>query len=333
MRIWVITLLCLKTTLSSPEESCPDIKVVGLGDSDRVTIIRGYPGPPGSIGQKGEAGAKGAKGEPGHMGYLGKHGPQGIKGQRGSEGDIGKNGLLGQKGAKGEKGVQGYKGEEGDSECQDTYARSCKELLGKGFIHSNWYMIYPDGKRSLKVLCDMDTDGGGWIVFQRRWDGSVNFHRDWKSYKTGFGSRLNDFWLGNDNLHWLTSSGTWELRIDLQDFQHTKQFAKYSSFQVLSESEKYKLVLGPFTKGNVDDGMSYHNNQLFSTYDKDNDLSGDNCAITYSGGWWFSKCYDASMNGEYKLSTHNISNTGINWKMDKGLKYFYKYTEMKIRSL
>lgn len=40
-----------------------DIKVLGLGDSDRVTVIRGCPGLPGSIGQKGEAGAKGAKGE------------------------------------------------------------------------------------------------------------------------------------------------------------------------------------------------------------------------------------------------------------------------------
>lgn len=55
----------------------------------------------------------------------------------------------------------------------------------------------------------------------------------------------------------LSLSGTWELRIDLQDFKHTKQFAKYSSFQVLSESEKYKLVLGPFTKGNAGEGGHY----------------------------------------------------------------------------
>lgn len=79
--------------------------------------------------------------------------------------------------------------------------------------------------------------------------------------------------------------------------------------------------------------MSYHNNKLFSTYDKDNDLYTGNCANSFSGGWWFGSCYEASMNGEYKLPTHNISNTGINWKNDKEFKYFYKYTEMKIRSL
>ncbi|CAI9586667.1 unnamed protein product, partial [Staurois parvus] len=253
---------------------------------------------------------------------------RGCPGLPGSQGQKGETGEKGAKGAKGEKGVQGNKGE-----CQ-AQARNCKELLQKGYIHSDWYLIYPNGKKSLKVLCDMDTDGGGWIVFQRRWDGSVNFHRDWKSYKTGFGSRLNEFWLGNDNLHWLTSSGTWELRIDLQDFIHKKNFVKYSSFKVLSESQKYKLVLGPFTQGNTRDSMSYHNNAFFSTYDEDNDTSSKtNCAKSSTGGWWFVFCYYASMNGEYKLQTQNSSSTDIAWKTDQGWKSFYKYTEMKIRSL
>ncbi|XP_019366006.1 PREDICTED: ficolin-2-like [Gavialis gangeticus] len=103
----------------------------------------------------------------------------------------------------------------------------------------------------MTVMCDMHTDGGGWIVFQKRVDDSVDFFRDWNSYQKGFGSRLTDFWLGNDNIHLLTSLGTNELRIDLEDFENHKTFAKYSSFKISGESDKYKLTLGDMVAGDA----------------------------------------------------------------------------------
>ncbi|XP_053551640.1 ficolin-1-like isoform X2 [Bombina bombina] len=229
----VLTVLSLVTSLANAADTCPEIKVVGVGDSDKLTILRGCPGIPGPPGQKGDAGSAGEQGLKGLSGSAGKAGPPGQKGDTGSS------------------GIKGEKGEKEDfGKAEPQYvARNCKELLDQGEVLSDWYTIYPDGERPLKVLCDMHTEGGGWIVFQRRWDGSVDFFRDWESYKAGFGSRLNEFWLGNDNIHKITSAGTWELRIDLQDFESTKHFAKYTTFQLLGESEKYKLLLGAFTEG------------------------------------------------------------------------------------
>lgn len=42
--------------------------------------------------------------------------------------------------------------------------RTCKELLTRGHFLSGWHTIYLPDCRPLTVLCDMDTDGGGWTV-------------------------------------------------------------------------------------------------------------------------------------------------------------------------
>ncbi|CAM4662448.1 unnamed protein product, partial [Lepidochelys olivacea] len=43
-----------------------------------------------------------------------------------------------------------------------------------------------------------------------------------------------------------TTMGTHELHIDLRDFEDNRVFAKYRSFEILGETEKYKLILGAF---------------------------------------------------------------------------------------
>ena len=102
-------------------------------------------------------------------------------------------------------------------------------------------------------MCDMTTDGGGWTVFQRRLDGSVDFYRDWASYKKGFGNLNGEFWLGNDNLHRLTAADDVMLRVDLEDFEGDIRYAEYTTFKVADEGDKYRLLIGGYkgTAGNA----------------------------------------------------------------------------------
>ncbi|XP_077821535.1 ficolin-2 isoform X4 [Macaca mulatta] len=284
-------------------DTCPEVKVVGLEGSDKLTILRGCPGLPGAPGPKGEAGTNGNRGERGPPGPPGKAGPPGSKGP-----------------------------------CPAATAwvrfsgpRTCKDLLDRGHFLSGWHTIYLPDCRPLTVLCDMDTDGGGWTIFQRRVDGSVDFYRDWAAYKQGFGSRLGEFWLGNDNIHALTAQGTSELRVDLVDFEDNHQFAKYRSFKVADEKEKYNLVLGAFVEGSAGDSLTSHNNHSFSTKDQDNDLNTGNCAVIYQGAWWYRTCHVSNLNGRYLRGAHDSFANGINWKSGKGYNYSYKVSEMKVR--
>ncbi|KAJ6659404.1 hypothetical protein lerEdw1_019136 [Lerista edwardsae] len=311
----LISLLCLMTVASGiAGNTCPDVNIVGLGGEEKLAILRGCPGAPGPIGPKGDPGINGAKGEMGLQGIPGKAGPPGGKGEKGD---------CGSAGPKGE-------GELADIQCK-LGVKNCKELLAKGVVLSGWYTIYPKDCVPLTVLCDMDTDGGGWTVFQRRSDGSVDFYRDWIAYKTGFGSQLTEFWLGNDNIHLLTSLGENELWVDLTDFNNSHTFAKYQSFKILGESDHYQLVLGSFLGGTAGDSFSYHNNMAFTTKDRDGDMNSANCAVIYTGAWWYKDCHHSNLNGLYWLGEHSSFADGVNWHTGKGYNYSYKRSEMKFR--
>jgi len=139
--------------------------------------------------------------------------------------------------------------------------KSCAQFLQDGFTSSGVYTINPDGGKPIPALCDMNTDGGGWTVFQRRLDGSVDFYRDWASYKIGFGDLNGEFWLGNDNLHRLTASDDFMLRVDLEDFEGNITYAEYTTFKVADEGDKYRLLIGGYS-GTAGDSMTVAGNQL-----------------------------------------------------------------------
>ena len=185
----------------------------------------------------------------------------------------------------------------------------------------------PDGKGSFNVYCDMRTDGGGWTVFQRRQDGSVDFYRGWNDYKSGFGQLTAEFWLGNDKIHRLTAARPNTLRVELEDWDGVRVYAKYGKFNVGDEQAKYGLEVGSYL-GTAGDSLAYHNKRAFSTKDRDNDISSLNCAVMYTGAWWYKSCHYANLNGKYLGNKRDYR--GARWYHFRDTLSL-KFTEMKLR--
>ncbi|CAC5377219.1 Fibrinogen-like protein A,Ryncolin-4,Angiopoietin-related protein 7,Angiopoietin-related protein 1,Ficolin-3,Ficolin-1-B,Ficolin-2,Ryncolin-1,Tenascin-R,Fibrinogen-like protein 1,Angiopoietin-1,Tenascin-X,Fibrinogen C domain-containing protein 1-A,Tenascin-N,Ryncolin-3,Tenascin,Fibroleukin,Fibrinogen C domain-containing protein 1,Ryncolin-2,Angiopoietin-related protein 6,Techylectin-5B,Angiopoietin-related protein 2,Angiopoietin-2,Microfibril-associated glycoprotein 4,Ficolin-1-A,Ficolin-1,Fibrinogen C dom len=195
--------------------------------------------------------------------------------------------------------------------CVSEKYRDCSEMRSKR-RGSGIYTIYPEKSKGIKVYCDM-TDGKGWTVIQRRIDGSTDFRRTWNEYKEGFGDVRKEYWFGNKYLNILTSSGKYELRVDLVDTNHRKTYAVYKTFVVGDENSKYKLTVGDYT-GTAGDRMNYNNGKYFTTKDRDNDSNSGNCATDPGyGPWWNGNCSHVALNLDLKKkkmrwSNHNFIN-------------------------
>ena len=173
----------------------------------------------------------------------------------------------------------------------------------------------------------MEADGGGWTVFQRRMDGSVDFYRYWADYQQGFGNLSGEFWLGLDKIHRLTSTAT-ELRVDMRDFHGNSAYAQYTSFSVGDSASKYVLTVSGYS-GTAGDSLSYHSGYRFSTRDQDNDVWSSSCAQGTHGAWWYRVCYYSNLNSLYNSARSGWCG-GVTWWHWINCN-FLQFTEMKLR--
>ncbi|TSV94885.1 Tenascin [Bagarius yarrelli] len=208
------------------------------------------------------------------------------------------------------------------------HPKDCSQALLNGDTTSGLYTIYlrGDENQPLQVYCDMTTDGGGWIVFVRRQSGKLDFFRNWRNYTAGFGDMNDEFWLGLSNLHKITSSSPYELRVDLRD-KGEHAYAQYDKFSVSEPRSRYKVHVGGYS-GTAGDSMTYHNGRPFSTYDHDNDIAVTNCALSYKGAFWYKNCHRVNIMGRYGDNSHS---KGVNWFHWKGHEHSIEFAEMKMR--
>ncbi|WAQ95957.1 ANGL7-like protein [Mya arenaria] len=171
------------------------------------------------------------------------------------------------------------------------FPRDCGEIYANGSREDGLYHISPDGRCPFLVYCDMEH--GGWTFIQKRLDGSVNFYQPWAEYVRGFGDVSSEHWLGLEKIHRLTQEGV-EIFFNMSTWEGGYEFAHYKVFTVHEAATAYKMNVDAFGyEGSIKELLSYHDNMKFSTFDRDNDLSVNNCCQKYmdGGGWWYNTCY------------------------------------------
>jgi hypothetical protein len=96
---------------------------------------------------------------------------------------------------------------------------------------------------------------------------------------------------------------------------------------VSNADDKYRLSLGTYF-GDAGDSFNFQNGQQFSTYEQENDVAPNNCAVDYHGAWWYGICHRTNLNGNY---ADNSYARGLNWNDWRGLSYSLRFSEMKMR--
>ena len=170
----------------------------------------------------------------------------------------------------------------------------------------------------------------GWLVIQRRMDGSVDFYRGWRDYSQGFGDSSGEFWIGLERMQSLTQSRTYKLRIDIEDFDGNTRYAEYSTFAISDEAHGYTLATGTYIE-TAGDALTRHNHHPILTKDHRGTGASARCPVAHKGAWWYNSCHDSNLNGQYIRGNHTSYADGVNWRQWKGYQYSLKTTIMMIK--
>ena len=103
------------------------------------------------------------------------------------------------------------------------------------------------------LMCFVTTQQtvGGGQCSRGDWTVRLNSSLTGAITKLVFGNLNGEFWVGLVKIHRLTSDNNIMLRVDLEDFEGNTTYAEYNMLGVLSENDKYKLLLGSYSGNSV----------------------------------------------------------------------------------
>ncbi|XP_045215516.2 techylectin-5A-like [Mercenaria mercenaria] len=207
----------------------------------------------------------------------------------------------------------------------ENFPSDCKDILQNN-IHAKtgvheiklW-----KSRKTLNVFCDMDTAGGGWTVFQNRFDGAINFNENFTAYETGFGELEGEFWLGLRYVQEIADQSATEIRLDLSDGFGREGYEAFQDFR-LSETFLYTLHIRKesrsFSGGReqfeeASTGFASNNGYYFAARDR---LKYQYCVDGAESGWW----HVADGCGGVDLNAHYLNpGTPLN-ESTQGFKHF-----------
>ncbi|KFB50355.1 fibrinogen and fibronectin [Anopheles sinensis] len=189
---------------------------------------------------------------------------------------------------------------------------SNKFILYKITKHGGRHRLVLQPNQPDLVYCDHDRFGKGWIVFQHRYNGEVDFFRGWADYREGFGNLDGEFWLGLEHLHKLTIEGMYQLLVEMEDHAGIYTYAKYDEFIVYSEQMEYQLHIKGYS-GTAGDLMTYCNCGSFFTKDDPSWIYGGYDPVKRHGAWWSNPSNGinyVNLNGSYR----GLSEQSMSWE-------------------
>jgi len=106
------------------------------------------------------------------------------------------------------------------------------------------------------VFCPISRDDhehNQWLIIQNRQSNNINFNRTWIEYRRGFGNIVNqiNFWIGNENLYWLTNNYQCRLRIELTDWHNETRIGTYELFRISNKNDDYRIQIDGYN-GNIE---------------------------------------------------------------------------------
>ena len=197
----------------------------------------------------------------------------------------------------------------GQNHCKPKNCYDLKCLgLSKGI--DGPHTIYPERPNPnsfLEVSCDQEARGGGWIMYQRRVDGTLNFTKTYAESKIMFGKHggsMTELWLGNENVYQLLQSFGGRkvtLRVEVDAFDGDSGWIEATDFTMGGVGKDYRLYWANCTGSTIAmaNSWTYHKEHSFKTYDRT--AGFPQCLIDFKGGWWYAQrtCGMVYLNGDY----------------------------------